>query len=315
MQTITTLTPNPAVDLYAEVDRVVADEKLRCRDPRRDAGGGGINVARVVGRLGEEVRAVYPVGGPTGRRLRELLAQEVDSVPVEVGGDTREDLTVGEAGSGRQFRFIMPGPELAREEGERLRDAALDPAPDYLVASGSLPPGLPTDFYAELARRAREAGSRVVLDTAGEALEAALEAGVFLLKPNLRELGHIAGRDISRDPDQEEVASELVSRGAARVVVVSLGAAGVLVVGPGVTERVPAPTVPIRSRIGAGDSSVAGITLALARGEDLMTAVRLGVAAGAAAVMTPGTELCRRSDTERLFRQLRGRADDGVPDR
>ncbi|MFW5951691.1 MAG: 1-phosphofructokinase family hexose kinase [Gemmatimonadota bacterium] len=306
MQRVTTLTVNPAVDVAATVDRVAADEKLRCRDPRRDPGGGGINVARAMLRLGGEARAVFAAGGSPGQLLERLLSDEgVQSAAVRVEGYTRENVTIYEDHSERQYRFIMPGAEVDGDEVSRLVEAALEGDPAYLVASGSLPPGVPTDFYAGVAERARERGTRVVLDTSGEALSAGVRGGVHLVKPNLRELGQLAGRDVSEDPEQEAAARELVESERAEIVVVSLGAAGVLVVTAGGRERIPAPTVPIRSKVGAGDSTVAGITLSLARGDDVGTAVRFGVAAGAAAVMTPGTELCRREDAERLFARLR----------
>ena len=309
MQTIATLTMNPAVDVSTTVDQVAAEKKLRCRDPRRDPGGGGINVARVIGRLGAEARAVYAAGGSSGALLGRLLEDEsVDADPVEVDGFTRENLFVSEEGSDRQYRLIMPGPALDDDEQEALAERALAHAPDYLVASGSLPPGVASDFYGRLARAARERGTRLILDTSGDALCDGVEPGVYLLKPNLRELGQLAGRDVSEDPAQEAAAGALVREGRAEVVVVSMSAAGVLVVTGEGTERVPAPTVTIRSKVGAGDSTVAGITTALARGDDVGTAVRLGVAAGAAAGMTPGTELARREDVERLFQRIRSGA-------
>ncbi|MFO7893663.1 MAG: 1-phosphofructokinase family hexose kinase [Longimicrobiales bacterium] len=309
MSHTTTLTMNPAVDVSAAVDQVTAEEKLRLREPQRDPGGGGINVARAICRLGGSARAVFAAGGSSGALLERLLdAESVPAHAVDVEDFTRENLFVSEDRSDRQFRFIMPGPELDEAERDRLAEAAFDDRPDYLVASGSLPPGVPDDFYARLARTAQEWDVRFILDTSGDALCRGVEAGVFLLKPNLRELAQIAGQDVSEDPDQEAAARRLVDEGLAEVVVVSLGAAGVLLVTDQHTERIPAPTVPIRSKVGAGDSTVAGITAALARGDDVATAVRFGVAAGAAAVMTPGTELCRREDTERLFERVRGRA-------
>jgi 6-phosphofructokinase 2 len=305
MRDITTLTMNPAIDLFVTVDQVIADEKLRCRDLRRDPGGGGINVARAVGRLGGSARAVYPAGTSGGALLTGLLEREgVVAVAIEVDGPVRENLTVYEVESGRQFRFIMPGSVLGQAAQRRLLEIVLDPPPAYLVASGSLPPDVAPAFYAELAGRAREAGARLVLDSSEEALRQGLKAGVFLVKPNRRELSQIAGRELREGQEQEEVARRLVERGEAEVVVVSLGAGGVLVVTGSGAERIASPDVPIQSRVGAGDSMVAGMTLALARGEDIVTAVRFGVAAGAAAVMTPGTELCRREDTERLFRAM-----------
>ncbi len=305
MAGITTLTMNPAIDLFAEAERVVPDEKLRCENPRRDPGGGGINVARAIQRLGGDAEAVFPAGGSTGELLEGLLGEEGQAVrSIDVEDPTRENFTAYESDSDRQFRFILPGPRLSADEQERLLEAALDAGPSYLVASGSLPPGVEPDFYARLAGRARNAGVRLLLDTSGDALREGVEAGVYLLKPNLRELGQIAGREVTEDPEQEAAARELVESGHAQVVLVSLGAAGALLVTGSECRRIPAPTVPIRSRVGAGDSTVAGTTLALSRGEDVPTAARYGVAAGAAAVMTPGTELCRREDADRLFERM-----------
>lgn len=305
MRTIATLTMNPAIDLAVTVDQVIADAKLRCRDLRRDPGGGGINVARAVRRLGGSARAVFPAGGGSGALLTRLLERDqVVAVPVEAQEPVRENLTVSEKEAGREFRFVMPGSPLEEDEQRQLLTTVLDQQADYLVASGSLPPGVPPTCYMELARRARDAGARLVLDTSGEALREGLKAGVFLVKPNRRELAQIAGRVFLDGQQQENVARGLVERGAAQIVVVSLGGAGVLLVTDSGAERIASPDVPIRSRVGAGDSMVGGIMLALARGEEIATAVRFGIAAGAAAVMTPGTELCRREDTEGLFRTM-----------
>ncbi len=306
MREIITLTMNPAIDLFVVVDRVVEDAKLRCRDVRRDPGGGGVNVARALARLGGEAWSVFPAGGDSGALLTRLLERDrVPTVPVASADPIRENLTVSEEDSGRQFRFVMPGAALDPGEQERLLETALDRRPAYLVASGSLPPGVPPEFYAELAGRARGVGARVVLDTSGEALRQGLKGRVFLVKPNRRELAQLAGREFLNDREQEHAARALMDRGEAEIVVVSLGALGVLLVTGSGAERVASPDVPIRSRVGAGDSMVAGITLALARGEGIATAVRFGVAAGAAAAMTPGTELCRREDVERLFAGMR----------
>ena len=304
---IVTLTMNPAVDVGVGVDRVVPDTKLRCGRPRHDPGGGGINVARVVGELGGEALALYTAGGWAGDLLRSLLdGADLRHEPIDVKGATRENVTVVETVTERQYRFVMPGPELTLEEWQRCLDrvAALDPPPEYLVASGSLPPGVPDGFYVDLGEQLAGRGIRYVLDTSGNALSKAARGGVFLLKPNLRELGQLAGRDVIEEPEQERAARGLVDEGRVEVVVVSMGAGGALLVTREGSERIAAPTVPIQSRVGAGDSTVAGIVLALARGEDVATAVRYGIAAGAAAVMTPGTELCRRSDVERLFRRM-----------
>ena len=307
MSPIATLTLNPAIDKNTRVDRVVADDKLRCDAPRREPGGGGINVARVIHRLGGMGQALYTSGGPTGTMLEGLLDEEgVDHAPVEIDDWTRENMIVHESSTDRQFRFGMPGPQLTENEFTACLDAlrALDPAPDYLVASGSLPPGLPDDAYAAVADAAHAVGARAILDTSGAALREARAAGWYLLKPNLRELEQLTGASLVTDDERIEAARDVIARGWCEVVVLSMGASGALLITADRAEHVRTPTVPIKSRVGAGDSMVGGLTLGLARAMDLDDAVRFGVAAGAAAVMTPGTELCRRVDTETLFQQM-----------
>jgi len=315
---IVTLTVNPCIDESAAVDRVIPDRKLRCGAPRYEPGGGGINVARTVRRLGGEALAIYPAGGAAGELLRSLLAAEgVLQRPLPITGCTRENFNLREETTGRQFRFVLPGPELAASERETCfaELGLLHPFPRYLVASGSLPPGVPFDFYARVARLTRERGGRFVLDTSGEAARLALQAGVFLVKPSLREFQHLTGL---ADAEESHLVSESrrwIRAGHCEVVVLSLGAAGVLWVGGESTERLASPTVPVRSSVGAGDSMLAGIVLRLEQGFGLAEAVRFGVAAGAATVMNPGTELCHRADAERLYDQMCSRAPvpQGIP--
>lgn len=307
MDTIVTLTLNSAIDTSTHVPTVAAEHKLRCAPPRHDPGGGGINVARAISQLGGTARVIYTAGGVNGQLLRQLLDQfALQQQPITISEDTRQSFTVLEQSSDLQYRFNLPGPQLQAHEWQAALTllAELDPAPAYLVASGSLPPGVPVDFYAQVAVLGRKRGFRVIVDTSGEPLRKAAAAGVFLLKPNLRELAMLAGRELNSEAAQEQVARELVLSGNCEAVVVSLGAAGVLLVTAELCRRMRSPTVPIVSKVGAGDSTVAGISLALARNQSLVEAVRFGVACGAAAVMTPGTELCRRADAEQLYAQL-----------
>jgi 6-phosphofructokinase 2 len=309
MKRIVTLTINPAVDKSARVEQVVPERKLRCRMPRFDPGGGGINVSRAIKTLGGESVALFPYGGPLGQMLQKLLGEEgIQQIPVPIAGLSRENLIVYEESSGQQFRFGMPGPKLEEDEWRQCLEmlSDLDPKPDYVVASGSLPPGVPTDFYARVSRAASDRGIRLILDSSGEALRLAANVEVYLLKPNLRELRSLGDEGDNEPFDPEKAAMKLVQNRNIQIVVVSLGAAGALLVSSEGAERFHAPTVPIESKVGAGDSMVAGIVLRLAQGVPLRDAVRFGVAAGAAAVMTPGTELCRKEDTERLF-QMMGR--------
>lgn len=307
MQSIVTLTINPTVDKSASVEYVQPDRKLRCSTPRHEPGGGGINVARAIHNLGGTARALHASGGVIGSLLEALLdAEGIAHEAIPVSGMTRENLIVLEEATGRQYRFGMPGPQLQEPEWTRCleRLSQLDPPPAYLVASGSLPPGVPTDFYARVVEIGGGLGARVIVDTSGAALRAAARDGLYLLKPNLRELAEIVGADLADEREQEAAAQSIIDRAQAEVVVLSLGGAGALLVSREGIRRLRSPTVAIRSRVGAGDSMVAGIVVGLARGWPLEEAVRFGVAAGAAAVMTPGTELCRREDAERLYARM-----------
>lgn len=307
-RSIVTLTLNPAIDKSADVESVAPEDKLRCSRPSYDPGGGGINVTRALAKLGGDSTAVYQKGGPMGDMLELLLEKEnVRGVPVVTENWTRENFVAYETSTGDQYRFGMPGPEFLENEWQDVLDMFQEAnGVDILVASGSLPPGVPGDFYARLARVARSKGMRFVVDTSGAALGHALDEGAFLVKPNLRELKILTGRE---DVEEfvEEAASGLVRDGKAEVVAVSLGAAGLMLATKHGTARIPAPTVKVRSKVGAGDSTVAGMVLGFHRGMEPLEAAQLGAACGAAAVMTPGTELCRHEDAFRLFEKLKKR--------
>jgi 6-phosphofructokinase 2 len=307
MKRIVTLTMNPAIDANSSVPHVSAEKKLRCTEPTHEPGGGGINVSCAIQILGAQSLALYAAGGAFGDLLRSLLdAKGLHHRHVPVKGTTRENITVLEEASNTQYRFIMPGPTLSPEEWNGCLDviSSLSPRPDFIVASGSLPPGVPRDFYARTARLAQDMGAKLILDTRGQALLEAVRQGVYMVKPNMRELQEFARREIEDEPLQEQTAMEMVESESCQVVVVSLGRAGALLTSRDGCRRLRAPAVPVKSKVGAGDSMVAGIVLSLARGTSLEEAVLFGVAAGRAAVMTPGTQLCRKEDTERLFARL-----------
>jgi 6-phosphofructokinase 2 len=303
MAAIVTLTMNPALDIATSTDRVEPTHKLRCSVPRYDPGGGGINVARAVHALGGEAAAVFPIGGPAGEMIRHMLQQErVAHYAIPITGFTRESLAIEELSSGKQFRFILPGPELSLSDQERCLDelAAAAERGQYIVASGSLPPGVPDGFYARIADFARTRGQRFVLDTSGVALKHA-GFGITLLKPSLRELADLTGRQICTERDEEEAVGQIIGQGRCEIVVLSLGARGALLATAEGFERFAAIPVEARSTVGAGDSMLAGIVLGLSRGLPLRDSVRFGMAAGAAALLGSGTQLCRRGDVERLY--------------
>jgi len=216
VQSIVTLTMNPTIDKSTSINNVVPERKLRCRSPRYEPGGGGINVSRAIHKLGGESSAFYLAGGELGRMLGHLLDEErLNHHPSKIQVLTRQNLTVYEESTGQQFRFGMPGPEVNQKECSELLDtlSRLDPAPGYIVASGSLPAGVPKDFYARVAKCAKDLGARMIVDTSGEAFSFAVEEGVYLIKPNLRELGDLRGAEIEEESEQEALAREIIERG------------------------------------------------------------------------------------------------------
>ncbi len=307
MDTIVTLTLNPAIDISTTVENVVPERKLYCQAPLIEPGGGAVNVSRAIKKLGGESLLLYPAGGYTGQLLKDLLNKEgINHRPFSIGEPIRESFVVLEKSSGQQYRFGMPGPLLKKEEWELCLQELSQVAQNskYLVISGSLPPGVPPNFCALAAKLGKEAGARVIVDVSGEPLRLALDEGVFLVKPNYREFRELAGESIIEEPVLKEQALKFIKAGNCEIMVISLGAAGALMVSADTVEHIRPPTVPIVSKVGAGDSMVAGIVLSLARGQSYKNSVIFGVAAGAAAVMTPGTELCRRVDTERLYAKM-----------
>ncbi len=304
MKRVITLTMNPAVDMSGEIEHVVADRKLRCGATRREPGGGGINVSRALRNLGGKSSAVYPAGGEMGDLIRRLLDEErISHLPVVIEGQIRENVSIIETATGQQFRFVMPGPSLTGDDWRRCIDTVvrMEPENAYVVASGSLPPGVPDDFYANLAGAVKKAGGRMLLDAPGDQLAAAMEEGVYLIKPNRREFKQLAEGRTHYDTEQEEAAREIANSGGAEIIVVSMGAAGALAATSEGCQRYRSPAVPLRSKVGAGDSMMAGIVFSIALDNVLDEAIKFGVAAGAAAVMTPGSELCRGEDAARLY--------------
>lgn len=305
MSLIATLTLNPALDVNTSTEHVQPTHKLRCSAPAFEAGGGGINVARVIHALGGTVKALFPSGGATGATVEKLLREAgVPIVPIPIAGTTRESVAVAETSTGAQYRFVLPGPTLSEAELASVLDAlaTLRERPACVVVSGSLPPGCDPSIFARLGTFCREARAKLVIDTSGPALAACEGAGAYLIKPSLREVEELLGRRLEDEAAEEAAAQELVARSFAEVVVISLGERGALLASATQTFRTPAIEVPEGGgTVGAGDAMVAALTLALARGEALPDALRFGVAAGAAALMTLPSDLVRREDVERLY--------------
>lgn len=303
MTAVVTITTNPAVDLSTSVEKIVPVAKLRGTSQRRDAGGGGINVARVIKRFGGDVSALYPIGGVTGDLLRKLLENEgVPSRTSSIVEETREDFFVAEMSTRLPYRFILPGPRLTEDEWRACLEllSAIEPFPRFVIASGSLPGGVPDDFYARVARIAKQHGAKMILDTSGPPLAAAVAEGVDLIKPNLREMRELAGREPLDATEWEAAAKALVESRKVAVIALTMGHLGAVLVTKDMIWRAEPLAVTPVSAVGAGDSFLGALVWHLASGADLETAFRHAVAAGAAALLNPGTELCLPSDVKRL---------------
>ena len=297
MSQILTLTLNPTIDIFSDVESVRPVRKMRTENARYDPGGGGINVARVINRLGGEVEAVFLAGGMTGMWLDTLLGKEdVPRQKIEIAGETRVAFAVNEKASGLDYRFVPSGPMVTEAEIGTFMDVVRAFDGGYVVASGSLPKGCSADILIEIARAASGKGARFVLDSSGEGLKATLsQAKVYLVKPSRGELESYVGHALD-DAGVSEAAADLVHRGVAELVAVTLGAQGAVLAHSDGVIRVSAPQIKARSTIGAGDSFLGAMVWALSRGWLLADALHLAVAAGAAAITRPGTQLCRRED-------------------
>lgn len=305
---IVTLTMNPALDVSSSVDRVRAERKLRCGRARFDPGGGGVNVSRAIRNLHGSSTPIYPLGGPTGAAYRTFAADRgIAGAVIAITGDTRESFTVDETSTGDQYRFVLPGPTLSEAEWSACLSAVTTHLPHggYLVASGSLPPGVPEDFYAMLATATAEQDVRLVVDASGRPLQAALAEGVFLIKPSRDELAELVGTDRELTPDEQlEAARHLIDKGQTEVVALTMGSAGALLISSAGALRLPTPKVHVASPVGAGDAFLGGLVLRLAEGRPIADAFRTAVAAGSATAMMPGTELCRAEDVTRFEAEL-----------
>ncbi len=297
MTGILAITLNPAIDIASSAEQVLPTLKIRTRGQMHDPGGGGTNVARVIATLGGQAELVYLSGGATGTLYDAMLEElGLDARRFAMDGPVRISMMVHEQASGLEYRFVGEGAQVSEAELAPVM-AHVDAFGGHtIVASGSLPRGAPSDTYARMAASAQKRGIRFILDTAGEALHAALEqGGIYLLKPSLHELEVHLGRKLD-ETELGAAALKIVAGGKVENIAVSLGREGALLANKDGVLRVPSIHVKTVSAVGAGDSFVGAMTWRLTQGHDVTDAFRFGVAAGAAAVMTPGTQLYRRDD-------------------
>lgn len=306
MPGIVTITFSPCIDKSTSVASLVPEKKLKCSSPRLEPGGGGINVARAIHKLGGNATAIFPSGGYTGNFFNHLVQEEnIPSVIIETINETRENFIVFDESTNCQFRFGMPGTTLSEKESyeclnaiEKINDI------EFIIASGSIPPGMPADIFTKLARIARNKNAKFIADTSGEALCNAAREGAYLLKPNLNELCALGGKETVKAGEVENLAKKILAHYPIEILVVSLGSNGALLVTANKTYKVLPPPVYVKSTVGAGDSMLAGIVLCLSKKMSLEECLQYGVASGTAATMNRGTELCNKQDADFLFQQI-----------
>lgn len=302
MPAVITLTFSPCIDKSTTVSSLIPEKKLKCSAPKLEPGGGGINVARAIKKLGGDAIAVFPSGGYTGKFFNHLVEKEgVASIIVETETETRENIIVLEESTNNQYRFGMPAGALQENEWKSCVEAIEKTDSEFIVVSGSMPPGVPLTVFDQLAAIAKYKKAKLIVDTSGNALKHVVTSGVYLIKPNLGELASLAGIERVELNKVEEISKEIIRKYKCEVVVVSLGREGAMLVTKDAKYNAIPPEVERKSTVGAGDSMVAGIIYSLSKGMDLKNALQYGVACGTAATMNAGTELCNKRDADFLY--------------
>jgi len=303
---IATITLNPSLDQHITVDGLVVDGTNRWSRLHRYAGGKGIDVSRAIHEMGGRTTAYGFIGGTIGRAVEILLDKE--GVPFSftpILGETRTNFIITDTKNSQQTRIDAPGPHISKSEFERFRKKMLRlrPSPDLIVTGGSAPPGIPDDVYYTITMEAKTFGVRTILDSDGQWLAESMKAKPYLIKPNVREAAELVGRELPTEEAIIKAALDIVDMGA-EIAVISRGKEGIIAASKKEILKAVPPPVKVRSTVGAGDCTMAGLALKLANEEPLAEACRLAVAMGTAAVLTPGTELARRADVEDLLPQI-----------
>ena len=302
---ILTITLNPAIDKSTVTDLIQPEVKQRCSDVMNEPGGGGINVSKALKKLKAESIALFPAGGHNGEKLKSLLkAEEIPFHSIDSSVETRENWVVLESETNHQFRFTFPGKSIEESVFKNLIDDIRSFSPTYVVASGSLPPGLPAHFYGLIVKTANSVGAKCIVDTSGPALQALKGKHAFLIKPNIGELCKMLNVDILQNNEVHDAAQQAVRDGFAELIAVSMGPEGAWLVTADEKHFAAAPAVKKKSTVGAGDSMVAGITYMLQQQQPLQQVINFGVACGSAATMNEGTQLFKIEDVHKLYEQI-----------
>lgn len=304
---ISTITLNPSLDQHLIVDGLVVDGPNRWSRLHRYAGGKGIDVSRAIHEMGGRTIAYGFIGGAVGRAVEIFLDEE--GVPLSftpIKGETRTNFIITDSQTNHQTRIDAPGPHITKGEFARFerKMQRLRPSPDLIVVGGSAPPGIPNNVYYTITKEAKGFGVRTILDADGQWLAEGVKAKPYLIKPNVREAEGLLKRKLPDEAAIIKAARDIVEMGI-EIAVISRGKDGIIAATKDTVLKVTPPEVKVKSTVGAGDCTIAGLSLKLAGEEPLTKACRLAVALGTAAVLTPGTELARRADVEALLPKIK----------
>lgn len=298
---VLTVTMNPSVDIGTQAEKVITNQKTRCAVPVVDPGGGGVNVARVLSRLGISCDALFISGGYTGNLLKEMMAKEkVPVLPVESSDNTRQNISIIENQSGEQYRFVLPGMVSESSVWEEVlqKVKASVQRYDFVIGSGSLPDGVPVDFYSRLSAIASNAGKAFVLDTSGPALWEGLHSGAAYIKPNQEEFAEL--KAIYGAGSDEALCRLLFEKGVKNIIH-TLGKERTVLISEQGTFSYTPPSIEVRSSIGAGDSFVGGMIAGLIQGLPEQKAVAYGISTAASTLQSEGTDLCDVNEVKAIF--------------
>lgn len=299
---ILTITLNPCIDKSSTVEKIKPESKLRCSEVVNEPGGGGINVSKALKKLETTSVALFPSGGHNGNMLCSLLDEEnIVFHAVDSKVETRENWIVLEGSTVNQYRFTFPGRQVQEATIITLIDQIRSFSPSFVIASGSLPPGLPDYFYGLVVKNAKSVGAKCIVDTSGPALQALQGKGAYLIKPNIGELCKMLNVDWLDKEEVADAAHQAIMDGYAEMIAVSMGPEGAWIVSEEERYFATAPKVEKRSTVGAGDSMVAGMSFMLEQNRSLKEVISYGVACGSAATMNEGTQLFNKEDADRLY--------------
>jgi 6-phosphofructokinase 2 len=294
---IYTITLNPALDRTIWIDRIREDVSNRILDECSYAGGKSIDVSKVLKNFGVDNIALGFVGGFAGRELEgRLLNEGIQSDFIRVAGETRTNIILHEKETGRQLAFNARGPQIRPSEVMQLIEQIEKlPCPELVTIGGSLPPGVSPEIYRKIITMFGKCRARIVLDVDGQALSIGIKARPNIIKPNIHELSELVGREL-KEIDEVVAAAREINKEGVEIVLVSMGARGILLVSNREAYVAVPPEVNVENTIGAGDSAVAGFVFGLIDGKDLKTALIYAAAAGTATTINQGTALCQKED-------------------